>query len=327
MDETLNNNDITPEFEDEIESGSTQEKKACPHLGIQFDPKSLYVYPSDMHRCYHTQPVGAPVKTHQARVCLTSSYEGCPVFNQPEGLKMPPELSGEQKMLWRSKKIILQFAGLVLALVVILTLSALFGKGSTPQEEQPVEQELTQVMNQSEQETATSLAYIIVLDEINSTPTSMPNLPTATATLALTPTAILTPEITLAPTSTHGLDMVIGDTYKFIIHRTMTGESVQMYADLYNTTPQAIYDSNYLMPVPIWINWLIIIPVDMTDTSDLPAFEAYMVEKDGVRLDVLADELSVKLYELMLYNDLELNHILNNGDWLLIPRERPDLTN
>lgn len=317
----------TPERDEGQKSSGGKVKEACPYLGIQFDPKSHYTFPSELHRCFHTQPVGSPMETHQARACLTSSHDKCPVFNQAEGQKMPPELNREQSTLWHSKKLVFSLAGLLAVFLLIIVISSVFRKGNSAKEAQSEIPTWTSVVNQAGQESATALALIGTLDEMANTPTPTLNQPTKTATPAPSPTITFTPTITLTPTSTHGLDVVIGETYKFVIHRTGDGESVQMYADLYNTTPQAIYDSNYLMPVPIWINWLIIIPVDIQDTSALPAFEAYMVEKDAVRLDLLADELDVKLRDLMLYNNLEVDHLLNYGDWLLIPRERPDFTN
>ena len=317
----------TTGFEEELKPISPQANRSCPHLGIQLDPKSYYNFPSEGHRCFYTQPPGLPIESHQAQFCLSNSYDKCPVFNQLEGQRMPPELSKEKSSLWQSKKIYYLLAGLILALLLIIIIPSFFRKGSSMEESQLENPTVTSTTSQTIQQTTAGLTTIGVDDEDTSTATPTPNIPAATATLVLTPTKTFTPTITLTPTSTHGLDVVIGETYKYVIHRTGDGESVQMYADLYNTTPQAIYDSNYLMPVPIWINWLIIIPVDMADTSDLPAFEAYMVEKDAVRLDLLADELDVKLRDLMLYNNLEVDHILNYGDWILIPRERPEFTN
>ncbi len=315
------------EFDVKFESSNSQVKKVCPHLGIQFDPKSYYAYPSSLHRCYFTHPVGSPVETHQVKTCLTPMYDKCPVFNQAQGLKMPSELSSEQKTIWQTKKFIVPAAGLVLTSLIIFMIFNLNRKIASLDQAQPLTSTIAQSTQQATQTASPGFEYIGVIDNNTSTSTVNPKLPTATATLVPTPTITHTPTITLTPTSALGLDIIIGEVYKFVIHRTATGESVQMYADLYNTTPQAIYDSNYLMPVPIWINWLIIIPVDMADTSELPAFEAYMVENNGIRLDLLADELDVKLKELMLYNNLEVDQILNNGDWLLIPRERPEFTN
>lgn len=148
---------------------------------------------------------------------------------------------------------------------------------------------------------------------------------TKTYTLMATFTATATK---VPPTPTlerlHLLDTPISKDFKFVIHRIADRESVAQYAELYNTTAEAIYASNLFIPSPIWINWLIIIPVDMTDVADLPAFEAYMVDKDGIIIEEVAETLSVDAEEMRLYNDLETGHIMNSGDWLLIPREHQE---
>ncbi len=87
----------------------------------------------------------------------------------------------------------------------------------------------------------------------------------------------------------------------------------------YNTTVEAIRAVNYYLPSPLWVDWLVIIPVGITDTQGLPAFEAYMVT-DQVTIEELAQKLSVSPEVLRYYNAVEGGYRLTPGEWLLIPK-------
>jgi hypothetical protein len=116
------------------------------------------------------------------------------------------------------------------------------------------------------------------------------------------------------------LDTPIGSKYKFIIHKVVKGESLQLYAEKYGTTIETIRAVNYHLPIPLWEDWLIIIPISITDAQGLPSFEAYMVSEEGLTIAELARKLSTDPIELKYYNALSETYRSSSGDCLLIPR-------
>ena len=151
----------------------------------------------------------------------------------------------------------------------------------------------------------------------------------------ITPTITLTASATSMPTATpvtptptaelslHQLDSPIGDAYQFVIHRVLEGESLQIYAAKYNTSVEAIMAINYNLISPLWVDWIIVIPVNNTDVADLPLFEGYQIQDNEIRADSLSEKLSVSVDDFASYNDFERDHILHQGEWVLVPRQKP----
>jgi hypothetical protein len=119
------------------------------------------------------------------------------------------------------------------------------------------------------------------------------------------------------------LDTPIGGDQKFIIHRVAEGETLQIFANKYHTSVEAIKDINFDLIIPLWTDWLVVIPENITDVSKLPLFEAHQVEEEYIKIQDLAIKLSASLEEMIYYNNIEENYLLRKGDWLLVPREKP----
>ncbi|MDF1519289.1 MAG: hypothetical protein P1P73_02270 [Brevefilum sp.] len=97
---------------------------------------------------------------------------------------------------------------------------------------------------------------------------------------------------------------------------------MQLFADQYVTIVESISAINYRIITPLWVDWLVIIPVNMIDVSGLPAFEAYQILEDGITAKDLAEKFALSLEDFYFYNNIDLNHELHQGDWVLLPRER-----
>ncbi len=129
------------------------------------------------------------------------------------------------------------------------------------------------------------------------------------------------------PTSTpsnsgfHGLDSPIGTDHQFIIHQVRRGESLDLYAGRYGTTVEAIQAVNYNLPTPLATNYKIVIPVNFSDVSGLPVFEAYRVDQ-SILVENLARQLSVDQALLEYYNGLSSGELFLAGEWVLVPHER-----
>jgi hypothetical protein len=49
-----------------------------------------------------------------------------------------------------------------------------------------------------------------------------------------------------------------------LIHKVGNGENLAGIADQYKTSVDAIQTVNYNLQVPVWINWLLVVPVGTT---------------------------------------------------------------
>jgi len=163
-------------------------------------------------------------------------------------------------------------------------------------------------------------------NELTNTPTI-----TYTATLksSATPTLTQTPippsETPSPPIATSippilALETPIGPDQQFIIHAVIPGEALELYARDYNTTVEAIRAINYKLPSFLPLDWFVVIPLNTTDVTDVPAFEPYAIKQTST-VEALADLLAVDLTELRRYNRIPSGYILNPGDWVLVPRE------
>ncbi|MGA2489973.1 MAG: LysM peptidoglycan-binding domain-containing protein [Anaerolineales bacterium] len=156
----------------------------------------------------------------------------------------------------------------------------------------------------------------------NLTPSVVPTLIQATSTATLLPPSPSPTRtvVTSTPTlnSFHTLETPIGSEYQFIIHRILDGESLDSISNKYGTTPKALRLVNYDLPIPLLTNSLIIIPVNKTDVSGLPVFEAYIVKGD-VSVEDLAKQLLVDPAVLEYYNALKVGQVLTADEWVLVP--------
>jgi hypothetical protein len=283
----------------------------CPYLGLITDPDTALDYPSIWNSCHHSKPPAVPVLEHQKNACLTSNYVQCPVYNSEVGSSFPLSLSepdtGKSRIRW-SPFII---GGIVLLMILgifLLSRRYLQEKSSGGTIDSTPNQELT--LNQP------------TMEEPGQASITTPEM-LATSTGLMTSTEILTPRMTSTANEEipHRLDVPIGKEQKLIIHQVLEGESLEQYAVLYNTNRDTIVKLNYFLPVPLWINWLIVIPLDLAEQGDLPTFEAYLVTEEKITVEKLAEKLAIDPVDFAFYNGIEENHILKSGEWFLVPRQ------
>ena len=243
---------------------------------------------------------------HQKNFCLNENYAECPVFQNKRQAVFPAELRFQKK---RSKKLrpwiwllpILVGIGALLFFPIIpgLNISGLFYStqvNSTEMQSVPTVSSHTPVpvvettISQVVQPTLTPLHLKRLVSESN-TPINPP----------------------------HTLDSPIGITYPFIIHRIQEGESLGNLAVQYNTDLQSIQEVNFFLPDPVWVNWLVIIPVDTTNVIGLPKFEANMVVNGNITIESFAANQDLDPFTLKFYNGFPDGYVLSSGEWLLIP--------
>ncbi|MFU8827430.1 MAG: LysM peptidoglycan-binding domain-containing protein [Brevefilum sp.] len=278
----------------------------CPELGLRDDPVTFSAFPSLLNVCNHVKPATTPNITHQRTYCLNEGYINCPLLTTATGAKMPKEMALKTRRLSKGSRVLIIIAMTLVLLTatgVIIRYSNLWPAQSN-QESTPLTTDLVFVppISSPVVETVKAITNTPLEIELPPTETQAPSTPTREDPLL----ALGTP---------------IGGEIQFIIHRVAEGETLQIFANQYNTSVEAITSVNHNLIVPLWTNWIVIIPFNFTDVSDLPLFAAHQVEEEFIPLPELAQHLSSSLTDMMFYNNLDAEHILHKGEWLIVPKE------
>lgn len=280
--------------------------KICPYLGLPHDPQTPALFPSERNFCHRVRPPQAILASHQQSYCLVAEHQSCPVFGDPQ-IATRQEFIQAPSSLEKYRVAAPVLIGLLLLAVLLffgwnfrafLSSPAPTVLPEAPQAVAP----LTPVGTPEPQVPADAV--------VDATPTPSrtpsPTLPPPTETASLTPPA--------------SLETLIGENPALLIHRVARGESLTSLADRYGTTPEAIQAVNFVMPLPLWLDWLVVIPVDLQDASGLPRFEVYQVGEANMTLSILAEQQSVDADLMARYNQLAVDAPLTSGGWILLPR-------
>lgn len=285
--------------------------KICPYLGLQQDSKTPAIFPTERNYCYRANPARPIPDTHQQEYCLSDSYPSCPIFLNPSAAvdseSSPHDGTREQRQ--RIFPFVVAFLGLLsVALVVWNYRDFLFGPAIITPLPSPL-----------------PVITITPLLSEDLTPTE----PTPLATNLVIPTLTLSPTDTLPPpteiasvTPPPGLGTPIGAQPALLVHQVSAGDSLTSLAERYGTTETAIRSVNLMLPVPLWENWLVVVPYQTDQVNDLPLFEVYQVNVNGVTVAALAQQLTVDASLLAQYNNLEEDDFFANGQWALVPHTR-----
>jgi hypothetical protein len=160
------------------------------------------------------------------------------------------------------------------------------------------------------------------------TPQGTISPPAATSTFTHTPSHTPTspPTQTAPPTLPpgscgHALDVQFGTEYKFVIHRVVGGNTLDLFISKYETNLEAILAVNFSLHVPLWADEIIVIPVGRTDTRGIPPFATYQASGETISMDQLALQLSTDAQSLQKFNAFD-DTCTTFVNWLLVPRWR-----
>lgn len=290
----------------------------CPFLGLQDDSETALSFSSPRNRCYHVRPSASVRPEQQSRYCLTAAHTDCEEYHRESGSPLPPNLIDSQHQSRFGNKTKAGFwaiLGIIVILIAWQVLShGLFGHAGRGH---------SQANMPALMPSANQLTVLLVPTQLEGTltpadwtTTPLPSVEVVTMTPTITPT--LTPTFTPTLELPHALETPIGTATKFLIHRIARGESLVFLAEQYRTTEAAIRSVNYFLPTPIWVGYLVIIPLDQTDVENLPVFEAYQVT-GNISVEDLARQLLVDPGILENYNGLQDAQIVTVGEWLLVP--------
>jgi len=286
----------------------------CPFLGLVDDSETPMSFPSAWNNCHYCTPVAPVLLDHQRDFCLSLAHSTCPVLEQSPDQALPDNILNPQKVYpgkRKSRKLII--SSIILGLLAILGMLFIT-------QMQPAQIQVEQRKGTTSQpilkalSTTQPITPTLVLEKTTASPIPpLSDPPLAVESAPETPTFTFT----RVP---HQIESLIGVRYIFKIHRLQQEETLSWLAYKYGTTQAAIIAVNYNLPNPLRAKELIIIPVNQSDTSGLPKFEAYRV-KENTTLEALAAQLDVKPTQLQLYNGFGANTQLFEGEWLVIPRE------
>jgi hypothetical protein len=143
--------------------------------------------------------------------------------------------------------------------------------------------------------------------------------PEAAAVTAPAPSSAAPLPFTSPGTCGHALDEPFGEDPVLVMHRVQSGENLALYADQYQTTTDAILAVNSHLPMPVWENWIIVLPVGTENVTGLPPFEPYQALGTSLSLAEFARQLDADPQSLYKYNAFR-GMCRGFSGWLLIPR-------
>jgi len=289
---------------------------SCPYLGLDYDKATYSNFPSINNACYHVQPIAIPALSHQHAYCLTKNFENCPIYTAPQGNSLPSDLQHQAEKKPKNRKRFIFVACIILIIAILLVV---FWDKIKP---------ITETSNKAPTTTQTLNAIgltitntnITSIEEATFTPT--PELERAVVTPSPLPSPTSSPSASPSFTqeTLFRLENTIGKDPQFIIHRVIEGESLPLFANMYQTSVEAIRAVNYDLPRILWTDQIVIIPLNQTDMSGIPQFIAYEIVENGITFEQIADEFAVPPEELLRYNNINKEFALQQGDWILIPQ-------
>ncbi len=221
-----------------------------------------------------------------------AAHDECPVIRQPDGKPLPAQYSLSEPVRRATYGSPAQPLLIVLGLLILGWVSLRF---------------LPRTFNLTTS-VPSATAFIPARTE-----TPVPPSPSPIPTFTLAPTLTQPPPL-------HVLEMPIqvGST-QFLIHKVGGGETFEMVAASYQTTPEVIRALNVSIKTSLWANTLIVIaPGQKIVDPSLPVFQTYQVS-EATTIEALAVKLNVDPVLLAHYNDCDAGCPLTAGDWLILP--------
>lgn len=323
----------------------------CPYLGTKNDPRSHMAFPAPFNYCHFCDPSAAVNLKHQGEYCLDENHTSCEVYVSGEGQRLPKSIrlkasssaSRQSPILWIVVLVLLAAAAVAAwnfrinpALFPVLTddSTQTLVPTSTMSIEQMVAQTVTQIAaletaqflqsqtpSLGQDLTPSTTATITPFPTLTYTPTDTPT-ETPTPTITSTPTNTATPTATSTPIPPYSLDYPIGGERKFAIHKVTSGENLVSIAEKFDSSLEAIQAVNLPIPSPIYQGVVIVVPVGISDPTDLPLFEPYMVTAKVITIEEIALQLNADSQQVIFFNNCRPGQAFRQGDWLLIPRAR-----
>lgn len=273
----------------------------CPFLGFRDDKNTRMAFPAEQNVCHKCKPLNPPKASHQREYCLTTKFSECSIFPTEQGKPLPKELSFyESSTLGISRKVSIPS---IIAGSVLLILIAIWLIKFPPWA--PVALSETHTITPNVENSLIDTTQAVVI------PTASPTLEPTTTQLPPTPTS--------TPVLPHLIETPFGLENKLVVHQVLAGENLTMLAATFNTSVEAIQAINVITDKFMRVNTLLVIPVNHTDVSAYPRFQALLIDEPDTTLEELATQYAVELSLLGQVNHLPEDYSFQIGEWVLIP--------
>ncbi len=297
----------------------------CPYLGLHDDQRTSLAYPSAWNYCYRSHPPASVSIAHQISACLCPEFVKCTVYQSGQAGSLPVDLRGSSSLSTRRRKSArrktrrIAWAASVILLLIMAVIAIQRYFPGTLQSWLP------------SLEIVSSVAPDGVTPEasIPSTPVPVQSSPVPVVEVPASTQAISLPNPSPTPIPKrcgYTLDTPFGSDIKFSLHQIASGENLDKLAEKHQTTVDAIRAVNFDMPLPVWENWIVVIPVDVSDVKGLPAFEPYQADGTIFSLSDLALQLGVDIESISKYNAFTDACTVFRG-WMIVPRTSPASSN
>ncbi len=281
----------------------------CPFLGIPGDWQTAMDYPSLQNYCRITKPLAAPVEYHQREFCLVANYTQCNLFIADSTKSEPPipPVNVDPTSPQKSRPVLVWLTlGLVLVIAIALTLWQVLSRvlpviSSSSMKPLPSDTVHTNIM------VKTSTPFMATLEPVEMVAPQF----TPTDKLTETPTATAEPP--------HLLRTPFGSEQLFQLHQVTSGEDLISIANSYHTSVEAIRAANYNMPQELWVDTVIIIPLNQTDATVITPMTAYEITSAGISVETIALEQAIDLDELIKINGRPAAYQFQIGEWVILP--------
>jgi hypothetical protein len=292
-----------------------QHISTCPHLGILDDKNTSHASPSIENYCFYAKVPIVPTFEHQKTTCLTVAYLSCPVYQATRSSAFPKALSNTVRASvqpQRSNQIYIY----ILATIVLFALAVWFASTVINLQFPHILPFVNHGMINTQNANIKSSQTI---ETIEVKPTT-----SLQQTAMLSPTLSPTPIATFAPTQTatlYQLEIPFKiDNKEFLLHRIKDGDGLEYLTRTYQTTEAVIRATNHPLPIPLWVDRVILLHPGMTvvDPAE-PSFQVYQVTNGAITLEELSWNFKVDLAGLKYYNPCVDQCIFMNNSWILIP--------
>jgi len=274
----------------------------CPFLGFEDDPSTALAYPAKYNFCFKAKPTAPVSMAQQRNLCLTENFHECPVYQKEALGPLPKAIRGERTSRIRPAKwipVVALIGVILIALAAVILTGVLPIRGFSP-------------------------PYVVIT--LTSTPPGAPTIMAPTRMVSLTPeptsTSIPTQTATMLSLSRQtprALETPFGTSPPLVIHKVVEGEGFILLAENFNTTAEAIKAINFDLPESLWVNTILVIPINTDNVTGLPRFNVGEVRAEGMTIESYAERLQLDVELLKLYNDLPAGYALKLGEWLIIP--------
>ncbi len=301
----------------------------CNYLGVKDDPQTCLAFPSNWNYCQRARPPESVGLDYQRLYCQTTDFVDCLIYQNVKISSLPPDIRGRKDKNKGYDKSAIRIL-LLLPILAILLILLWLGKSSilstgvgTNIYSNTIEGNLASSSNPLHSPTPEvnrqNLPVIV-------TPLVLGVFPTWTS-LSLTyvssvsTAASFTRNLSSVTLCGYKLDIPFGQEIKFSIHQAQGGDSLNKYAESYDTSVEAIQAVNYRLPIPLRKDWVVVIPHYTKRVPGVPAFEPYLITDSNISIGSLAQKLSTDPEALKKYNGLSENCPALSG-WVLIPHKK-----